>query len=165
MICTRSSLQIWGTIPVLQGFFFSHNFGLKKKSFFLDCAFWENPFRGDSRLLLDTLAARERQADGVLLCQGGQLFEELTENDGAVHGVLHPQRLGLLLQAGGPAPAGATAAPEQRAVQRMAAVPDVREGQLGGVPGPGRAVGVAEDQVSKRRLAALDWNWKCVNEL
>lgn len=110
---------------------------------------------GDGRLLLHALAARERQADGVLLRQGGQLFEELTEDDGAVHGVLHPQRLGLLLQAGGSSTTAA-AAPEQRAVQRMAAIPDVREGQLGGVPGPGRAVGVAEDQVSKRRLAALD---------
>lgn len=118
------------------------------------------PHGGDCDLLLHALAARERQADGVLLRQGGQLFEELTEDDGAVHGVLHPQRLGLLLQAGGsPAAAAAssaTAAPEQRAVQRMAAIPDVREGQLGGVPGPGGAVGVAEDQVSKRRLAALD---------
>lgn len=118
-------------------------------------------WRGAGRLLLHALAARERQTDGVLLRQGCQLFEELTEDDGAVHGVLHPQRLGLLLQAGGPAPA---AAPEERAVQRMAAIPHVREGQLGGVPGPGRAVGVAEDQVSEGWLAALDWNWKCVNE-
>lgn len=91
----------------------------------------------------------------MLLRQGGQLFEELAEDDGAVHGVLHPQRLGLLLQAAAAAPATA-AAPEQRAVQRVAAIPDVREGQLGGVPGPGGTVGVAEDQVSERRLAALD---------
>lgn len=112
---------------------------------------------GVYHLLLHALAVRERQSDGVLLSQGGQLFEELAEDDGAVDGVLHPQCLGLFLQARGPS---TPAAPEQSTVQRMTAVPDMCEGQLGGVPGPGRAVGVAKYQVSERWLAALNWNRK-----
>ncbi|TNN45287.1 hypothetical protein EYF80_044517 [Liparis tanakae] len=88
------------------------------------------------RLLLGLVAAGEGQRDGVLLGQGGQLLEELAEHDGAVDGVLHPQRLRLLLDGG-----GAAGALEQGAVQRLAAVAHVREGQLGGVPRPGRAAG------------------------
>lgn len=88
----------------------------------------------------------------MLLSHGCQLFEELAENDGAVDYVFHPQCLGLLLQ-----PGRAAATPEQGAVQRLAAVPDVRERQLSGVPSSRGAVGVSEDQVSKRRLSAFYW--------
>lgn len=109
----------------------------------------------DYHLLLCPLAVRKRQTDGVLLSQGSQFLEELAEDDGTVHGVLHPQRLGLLLQARSPP---ASAAPEQSAVQWLAAIAHVCEGQLGGVPCPGRAVGVTKDQVSERRLTALHWN-------
>lgn len=90
----------------------------------------------------------------MLLSQGSQLLEELAEDDGAVHGVLHSQRLGLLLQPRGPS-SRAAAAPEQSAVQRLAAVSHVRQGQLSGVPSPGRAVGVTKDQVPQRWLTAF----------
>lgn len=93
----------------------------------------------------------------MLLSQGGQLFEKLAEDDGRVDGVLHPQRLRLLLQARS---AAAAAASEQSAVQRLAAVPDVCERQLGGVPSPGGTVGVAKDQVSQRRLTTFYWRVK-----
>lgn len=101
---------------------------------------------------------RERQSDGVLLSQGSQLLEELTEDDSTVHSILYSQCLSLLLQAGGP-----SAAPEQSAVQRLATVSYVCEGQLSSVPSPGRAVGVTKDQVSKRWLTALYWNMKTLN--
>lgn len=113
---------------------------------------------GVYRLFLRPLAVRERQSDGVLLSQGSQLLEELAEDDGAVHGVLHSQRLGLLLQPRGPS--CSAAAPEQSAVQRLAAVSHVRQGQLSGVPSPGRAVGVTKDQVPQRWLTAFHWNKK-----
>lgn len=109
------------------------------------------------RLFLRLLALREGQADGVLLSQGGQLLEELAEDDGTVDGVLHPQRLGLFLQARRPS---ASAAPEQSAVQWLAAVPYVCEGQLSGVTSPGGTVGVAEDQFSQRWLTTLHWRSK-----
>lgn len=114
-------------------------------------------------LFLCLLAVRERQSDGVLLSQGSQLLQELAEDDGTVHGVLHSQRLGLLLQPGGPSAAAAAAAPEQSAVQRLAAVPYVCEGQLSGVPSPGRAVGVTKDQVSERCLTTLHWNRQTID--
>lgn len=100
------------------------------------------------------LALRERQTDGVLLSQGSQLLEELAEDDGAVDGVLHPQSLRLLLQAGRPSSA-ASAAPEQSAVQRLAAVSYVREGELSGVSSSRRAVGVTEDEVAEGRLSTF----------
>lgn len=113
---------------------------------------------GVYHLLLRSLAVRERQSDGVLLSQGSQLLEELTEDDSTVHSILHSQRLSLFLQARGP-----SAAPEQSAVQRLATVSYVCEGQLSSVPSPGRAVGVTKDQVSKWWLTALYWNKKILN--
>lgn len=73
---------------------------VRRESFFSSLKKKQKKNRG--RLLLCPLAVRERQSDGVLLSQGRQLLEELAEDDGAVDGVLHPQRLRLLLQAGGP---------------------------------------------------------------
>lgn len=93
----------------------------------------------------------------MLLSQGSQLLEELAEDNGTVDGILHPQSLGLLLQARGPA---ASAAPEQSAVQGLAAVPYVCQGQLSGVSSPGRAVGVSKDKVAERWLTTLHWNQK-----
>lgn len=95
---------------------------------------------------------RKRQSDSVLLSQRSQLLEELAEDDGTVDGVFHPQRLGLFLLAGGSAP---RTGPEQSVVQRLASVSHVTEGQLGSVPSPRRAVGVAQDQVSNGRFTAL----------
>lgn len=95
---------------------------------------------------------REWQTDGVLLSQGGQLLEELAEDYGAVDSVLHPQGLRLFLQAG-----GSSTAAEQSTVQGLAPVPYVSEGQLSGVSGPSRAVGVTEDEVAQRWFTTLHW--------
>ena len=92
-------------------------------------------------LLLSLLVAGEGHGDGVLQRQRRQLFQELGEDDGAVNGVLHPQCLSLLLQPSGPAP-------EQGAVQRLAAVSHVSQGKLSGVARPRGAVCVAEDEVA-----------------
>lgn len=89
----------------------------------------------------------------MLLSQGGQLFEELAEDDGTVDGIFHPQRLGLFLLASGTAPC---TAPEQSVVQGLASISHVTEGQLSSVPSPRRAVGVTKDQVSDRWFTALD---------
>lgn len=103
-------------------------------------------------LFLCTLALRERQSDSVLLSQGGQLFEELAEDDGTVDGIFHSQRLGLFLLASGTTPC---TGPEQGVVQWLASVSHVTEGQLSSVPSPCRAIGVTKDQVSDRWFTAL----------
>lgn len=88
----------------------------------------------------------------MLLREGSQLLEELAEDNGAVDGVLYSQRFGLLLKA-----RRTSAAPKQGAVQRLAAIPYVCEGELSGVPSPRWTVRVTKNQVSERWLSTLHW--------
>lgn len=81
------------------------------------------------------------------LGDGRQLLQELAEDDGAVHGVLDPQRLALLL---------GRAAEQRGSRQRLQyrPVPHLLQRQLCRLPRPRRAVGVAQDQLAQRRLPA-----------
>lgn len=167
MICTMSGLLIRKG-SILQVTWLESQ---KKKSLFSLCSFMSfvtvnyqcifiylhknevRPRAWDfNYLFLCTLAMRKRQSDSVLLSQGGQLFEELAEDDGTVDGIFHSQCLGLFLLASGTA---ACAAPEQAVVQGLASVSHVTEGQLSSMSSPRRAVGVTKDQVSNRWFTAL----------
>lgn len=120
--------------------------------YFLQLCAWNS--RWDKHpSLLSALAGWEWHGHCVFLCQSGQLLEEFWEYHCAVNRVFHAQRLSLLLQPR--RPCAHHHAPEEDAVQRLTAIPDVGQSCLSRMPCPRRTVSVPQDQIAQRWLPTL----------